>query len=97
MTFYEAVKQEVGMLTDTQRLVMGSYRSDEVVSRISKFLDRSSQVLMSLFSPEDTSGNPDEGQMQIVRHDPYDFKGLVKVLFWVAISISIALLIGRLG
>lgn len=85
------------MLTYTQRLFMGPYRSVYPVNRISEFLDKSGKALMFLFSPEDTTDNQSEGQMQIARHDAYNFRGLIKVAFWVAISISIALLMGRLS
>ena len=43
------------MLTFTQRLCMGSYRSDDAVNRISEFLDKSGQVLMSQIQPEISS------------------------------------------
>ncbi len=85
------------MLTYTQRLFMGSYRSDYAVNRISKFLDKCGQALMFLFSPEDTTNNEGEGQLQIAKHIPYYISGLTKAVFWIAISISIGLLIGRLS
>ena len=85
------------MLTYTQRSLMGSYRSDYAVNRISKFLDKSGQALRSLFSPEDTTNNGGEGQLQIAKHMAYNISGLTKAVFWIAISISIALLIGRLS
>ncbi len=85
------------MLTFTQRLFMGSYRSDYAVNRISEFLEKSEQALMSLFSPEDTTNNEGDGQLQIAKHMAYNISGLTKAVFWIAISISIALLIGRLS
>ena len=85
------------MLTHTQRLFMGSCRGDHAVNRISEFLDKSGKTLMALFSPEDTTETQDEGRIQIARHNVYNFNGFIKVVFWVAISISIALLIGRLS
>jgi hypothetical protein len=64
------------------------------VNRISKFLDKSGQALMSLFSPEDTTNNGGEGQLQIAKHMAYNTGGLTKAVFWIAISISMALWIG---
>jgi hypothetical protein len=85
------------MPTYTQRLFMGFYRSDYAANRISKFLDRSGQALMSLFSPEDTTNNEGEAQLQIAKYMAYNISGLTKAVFWIAISISIALFIGRLS
>lgn len=85
------------MLTYAQRFFMGSYRSDYAVSRIFEFLDKSGKVLMSLLLPEDTTDNRGKAQVQIARYNTYNFNGLIKVVFWVAISISIAVLIGRLS
>jgi hypothetical protein len=67
------------------------------VNLIPELLDKSDKALMSLFSPEDTTDNQCEGHLQIARHDAYNFSGLIEVVFWVAISISIALLMGRLS
>ena len=85
------------MPTYTQRLFMGAYRSDYAANRISKFLDRSGQALMSLFSPEDTTNNEGEGQLQIAKYMAYNIRGLTKAAVWIALSISIALLIGQLS
>ena len=85
------------MPTYTQRLFMGSCRSDYAAKRISNFLDRSGQALMSLFSPEDTTNNEGETQLQIAKYMAYNIRGLTKVAVWIALSISIALLIGQLS
>lgn len=85
------------MLTYTERSFMRHYRSVYPVNLISEILDKSRHAWMSLFLPEDSTDNQGEGQLQIVRHDTYNFSGLIKVVFWVAISISIALLMGRLS
>ena len=85
------------MLTDTQRLFMGSYRSDYAVGRISEFLDKSGKALMSLFSPEDTTENEGGGQLSTVKHNANIVNGLTKAVFWITLSISIALQMGRLS
>ena len=66
------------MLAYTQRLFMGQFRSVYAVNLISEFLDKNGKVLMSLFSPEDTTDNAGEGQMQITRHNAYSISGLAK-------------------
>jgi len=55
------------------------------------------KALMSMFSPEDTTNNEGGGQLQITKHNAYTISGSAKAVFRVAISISIALWIGRLG
>lgn len=85
------------MFTYTQRLFMGQFRSVYAVNLIAELLDKSGNVLVSLFTPEDTTDKASDGQMRITRHTAYNISGLAKAVFWVAISISIALWIGRLS
>ena len=76
---------------------MGSYRSDDTENRISKTLDGSGQALVPLFSPEDTTNSEGEGHLQIAKYMEYNIRGLAKAVIWIAVSISIALLIGQLS
>ncbi len=85
------------MLTYTQRLFLGQFRSVYAANLVSELIDKSGQALVSIFSPEDTTNYESSGQMQITRHNAYNIGGLAKTVFWVAISISIALWIGRLS
>jgi len=85
------------MLTYTERSFMGHYRSADPVNLIPKILDKCNHALLSLFSPEDTRDDKVEGQRQITEHNAYNIHGLTKAVLWVAISISMALLIGRLS
>ena len=85
------------MLTYTQLSFMGNRRSVHAVNLISKLLGKSGKALMFLFSPEDTTDNEGKRQFQIAKHNAYHISALTKAVFWVAISISTALLIGRLS
>ena len=85
------------MLTYTKRLFMGQFRSVYAANLVSELIDKSGQAFVSMFSPEDTTNYESGGQMPITRHNAYNIGGLAKAVFWVAISISIALWIGRLS
>jgi hypothetical protein len=85
------------MLTYSQRLFMGHYRGVYAVNWIFKIIDKCGKVLMSQFSPEDTTDNDGEAHLQNSKREVYNISGIIKAVFWVAISISIALQIGRLS
>jgi len=85
------------MLTYTQRLFMGQFRSAYAGNLCSELLDKGGKLLMPLFLPEDTTDNESDGQLQIAKHKAYNIGGLTKTVFWVAISIFIALWLGRLS
>ncbi len=85
------------MLTYTQRSFMGPCRGVYSVNRIFEILDKYGKVLMSLLSPEDTTDSEGDAQVQNSKHEACNIRGIGKAVFWVAISISIALLMGRLS
>jgi len=85
------------MFTDTQRLFVGQLSSGCTANLISELLDKSGKALMTLFSPEDTTLSEGSGQLPIAKPNDYNISGLAKTVVWVALSISIALWIGRLG
>ncbi|MGD9364983.1 MAG: hypothetical protein PVH87_04750 [Desulfobacteraceae bacterium] len=64
---------------------------------ISESLSKSGNALIFLVSPEDTIEGAGEGQMQIAKYERVDIRGVIKVVFWMAISITLSLLIGKLS
>ncbi|MGD9369435.1 MAG: hypothetical protein PVH87_27245 [Desulfobacteraceae bacterium] len=61
---------------------------------ISQFLSKSGSALMYLVSPEDTTEKAGERQSQIAKYHGIDIRGIIKTVFWTAISITLSLLIG---
>ena len=47
-------------------------------------------------SPEDTTDNAAQRRSQIPEYEKIDTRGVIKAVFWIAISISLSLLIGNL-
>jgi len=84
------------MLVSTQRSFSGQDIVFHALNLISEYLNKYGNALMPLISTEDTTENGDQGQLQIARYNGNDIRGAVKAVFWIAISISIALLMGRL-
>ena len=86
------------MLVHTQRSVLRYGSADRGLNLIGKILDKSNQAMLFLFSPEDTSGAEGEKKRtQIIRYRSIHIPGLLKALFWIAFSISVALLSGHLN
>lgn len=86
------------MLVYTQRLVLRYDLIARGLNLLLGLLDRSNQAMLYIFSPEDTSGvegaaNRSQIKAGSGRHIP----GMVKALFWIVFSISIASVVGRLG
>jgi hypothetical protein len=60
-------------------------------------LSKSGNALIFLVSPEDTIEKAKEGQMQIAKYERVDIRGVIKVVFWMAISITLSLFVGKLS
>ena len=85
------------MLFYTQRSFLDYVFFVQTLNLIAKLLNKSANALIYLFSPEDTSETEGEGRLQITKCNGNNISGIIKALFWIAISISIALLMGRLS
>ncbi len=46
-------------------------------------------------SPEDTTENATQRTSQTPKYEKIDTQGMIKTVFWIAISVSLALLIGH--
>ena len=64
---------------------------------IPRFLNNTGKTLLYLVSPEDTSGNDTERRLSIAKSGRDKIHGGIKALFWMAASITLALLIGQLS
>ena len=64
---------------------------------IAKLLSNSDKAIMFLLKPADTSENASEGPLPIAACRGIKFSGAFKAIFWILMSISIVLLIGRLS
>ena len=53
-------------------------------------------IINYYLSPEDTTDNAAERRAQIPKYATVDIRGMLKAVFWIAISIGLALLIGKL-
>lgn len=85
------------MLVSTQRSFSGCYFVFDGLSLVADHINKTIKALMSLFSPEDTTENGDQKQLQAARFENGNTRGVTKALFWIIISIIIGLLIGQLN
>ena len=85
------------MIVYTQRSFFGYHPVVNALNFIFVFLTKSFKTLMSLVSPEDTTNNGSEGYLQFAKYASNNIIGIIKTVFWIAISISIAFLMGRLS
>lgn len=64
---------------------------------ISESLNKSSIALKFLITPENTIEEAGKGQIQTAKYERVDIRGVIKVVLWMAISIILSLLIGKLS
>ena len=63
----------------------------------SELLKKCGRSLVHLLAPEDTTEYSDKGPSQIQVYNSSNINGLMKIAFWMVISISIALIMGQLS
>jgi len=88
---------EVDMLELRQRLFYESYLNFDTINLIPEFWNNCGKAFILLVSPTDTTENTVDGQLKSGTPVVNDIYGGVKVLFWIVMSITIALLIGQLS
>ncbi|MFK5954269.1 MAG: hypothetical protein QM498_14525 [Desulfobacterium sp.] len=64
---------------------------------IVNFIDKSIKTSIFLVSPADTTDTLGKRELQISRSNGITLKGSAKALFWIAVSITMAILIGQLS
>ena len=85
------------MLESTQRPVFHHYIVFIALKSIFKLLYRGCNTMAHLVLPEDTTGSSGDRQLHIARYERLDLHGDVKAVFWIAVSIILSLLIGKLN
>lgn len=85
------------MLVDSQHSLLKYDLVAYTSQLISEPLNKISKELTYLLLPEDTTENGDEKQFQTPKYNENSIVGVVKAVFWIASSISIVLLMGRLS
>jgi len=85
------------MIVSTQGSFWGRSLYLGAGKRVSEILARINKALLFLFTPEDTSGQKVAGRPQRVRYLRGDLSGVMKAMFWIAVSVLIVLWLGQLG
>ena len=84
------------MLESTQRSVFRHYAVPNAEKPSSENANQCGHILNYYVSPEDTTDNAAQSRSQIPKYKKIDTRGVIKAVFWIAISISLSLLIGNL-
>ena len=85
------------MLVHTQRSSKAPVFSARTQKLNTHILNNSNKALTFLFSPADTSANESQAMLPIAKSHRINIPGKLKTIFWILLSITIALLIGRLN
>lgn len=91
------------MYVHTQRSVFRPYLVVNALSLFSELLSKCSMTLVYLVTPEDTTENGVERHLLIRKYNgsningAHKTKGAIKAVFWIGISLAIALLMGQLS
>ena len=85
------------MLVYTQSSFSERHNDVPSPNLFSKLLKKCGNSLLQLFAPADTSENIGKGQAKVEKYGRYNINGLIKIVFWMLISISIALIMGQLS
>ena len=73
-------------------------RNDVLASNpFSELHKKCGRSFVHLLAPEDTTEYSDKGPSQTQVYNRNNINGLMKIAFWMAISISIALIMGQLS
>lgn len=84
------------MLESKQHSVFWNFLDFQVHNPVPGLLKYWVTELIFLFSPQDTAGKFDQGKRK-VENQAGNTRGIVKVLFWVIISIVLSLALGQLN
>jgi len=85
------------MLESTQRLYFRHNLVFNTFKLIAKFIYNINDILKILVSPVDTTEKASHSGLSLTKYHGRNALGIVKVLLWIAVSIAMALLIGRLS
>lgn len=80
-----------------QRTFFAHYLAFHELNPGSRLLNSSVNVLKYLVSPCDTTENTGERQPQTAKQDRSNILGLIKTLLWIAVSITLSLVVGQLS
>ncbi len=85
------------MLYSTYRSVFSDPNDAKSVSPRNEAVKHGSIKLRGYITPEDSTDSGAEGHLRITEYRKIDFYGLSKAALWIAVSICLSLLIGKLG
>ncbi len=85
------------MLVYTQRSFLRYDLVARGINLIFELMGKSNQAMLFLFSPEDSSKTDGTKKRMQMMCSSIHIPGLMKALFWIAFSIAIASLVGRLN
>ena len=86
-----------GMMESTQRSFSWHSPTVNAPKSVVSFIEESLKTLIFLTSPADTTDTLGKKELQLSRSNGITLKGSTKALFWIAVSITMAILIGQLS
>jgi len=84
-------------MESTQRSFLWQSPHVNAQKSVLNLIDKSLKILIFLVSPTDTTDTPGKKELQISRSNGITLNGSAKTLFWIAASISMAVLVGQLS